>query len=677
MPELLVEIGVEELPASMVKSAAEQLFSALSVRIAESELGGNEGIWMATPRRLIACVDSIAGKQPDKTIEKRGPAANAAFGPDGAALPPLNGFCKSLAIEPAEVEIRGDYVWANIDVRGKRAAVVLSQIIPEAIRTISFEKTMRWGAGKMRFSRPIRWLIALLDGEVVSFEMEGVKSGNLSYGHRFLAPASFEVKSFRDLEVRLRERFVEPDPAQRAAKIKSASESDDKDLIEENVYLTEWPIPVRGHFREDFLELPKPVLVTAMAKHEKFFPVLNATGRISNEFVSITNGGEPETVRRGNEWVLNARFNDAKFFFDEDRRHSLAEFLEKTQRILFQEKLGTVRMRAERISQLAATIASQALLPAEEIENCKLAGMYCKADLSTGLVNELPSLQGKIGGEYAKRENFPDAVCWAISSHYEPGMSPDCEGARAALIAMCADQSDRLAGFLGIGESPSGSSDPYGLRRAATLLIEAQIGWNAEKMGIATWILHATQLYRAQNIDLADESAILAQLRELLESRYAAILSDVPHDARQAAFETVWDERSDRFAMRARMIAALADDIRFVRTAKRPANIVQAAKKKGIHFGEVDESLFETDEEKTLFKDVRRFKGEIMQRPLDAQEDVAALRTLASPIDKFFDEVMVMVDDEVMRNNRLALLAEADALFRKIGDFSKIVIEGE
>ncbi|MBA3725996.1 MAG: glycine--tRNA ligase subunit beta [Armatimonadetes bacterium] len=681
MPELLLEVGVEELPASMVRSAAEQLLALVSDAVREARLGdASEGRWYATPRRLIVVLPDVAETQLDQVVEKRGPAAKGAYGPDGSPTPALIGFAKGAGVDPMKAEVRDDYIWVKSEVRGRSAKEVLMELLPSAIRKISFEKTMRWGSGRTRFSRPIRWIVALIGGEVVPFELETVTAGNRSVGHRFLSPDSFEVASSVELLDRLRQRFVEPDPAAREESIRSRAESLGEGkpvitdaLLEENVYLTEWPVAISGSFRVEFLGLPRPVLVTAMAKHERFFPVEDSDGNITQSFVSVTNAGDPDTVRRGNEWVLNARFNDAKFFFDEDSRLSLAEFLEKTDRIVFQEKLGTVRQRADRIAELASRIAQEAGLPHDEVAICRQAGLLCKGDLSTGLVSELPSLQGKVGGEYARRDGIDQTVCEAISEHYDPNTKPETAGQRAALITMCADQADRLAGYLGIGEAPTGSSDPFALRRAATMLIEAQRDWDAEMASIADWCEYARAGYGVQGIRVSD--SVGEHVKEVLRGRYESLFADIPYDALDAAWATGWDESTAAFLVRARALAELSADVSFVRSAKRPANIVESSRKKGIAFPESPERVFFLEEEEGSLYAAAQAAEQEMGKGLSM--DIETLRALKAPIDSFFDKVMVMTDDVAVRANRLALLATVDALFKRIGDFGKIVIEGE
>ncbi|MCH8274836.1 MAG: glycine--tRNA ligase subunit beta [Armatimonadetes bacterium] len=694
MPELLLEVGCEELPASAVRRAVSELTDRVLEGLGETHLieGRPEPRSACTPRRLIVAVEGVLETQPDRQEERRGPSVKAAYAEDGSPTKALQGFCRGVGLDPSEIETRDDYVWAIRTVKGLPAAEILAEKLPEAIQAVTFDKTMRWGKGRMRFARPIRWVVAVLGGEIIEFELEGVRSGKRSRGHRFLSPQEFEVEDFDSLMNGLRKRKVEPDPDKRVEIIRKESLKKangkpllDDELVEENAFLTEWPSAIRGEFRDEFLSLPPPVLITAMAKHERFFPIEDKEGRLANGFISITNGGGPETVKRGNEWVLNARFNDAKFFYDEDIRHTLEEFLDRTEGIVFQHKLGTIRQRADRIARLAKNIAEKAGCTPEEVEHCETAGRLCKADLSTGLVNELPSLQGIVGGEYAKRGGHPEGVWQAIASHYGPALSPKTGAERAALVVMCADESDRLAGFLGAGDRPKGSRDPYGLRRSAARLIDAQMGWNAEKAAIAEWIALAADGYGVQGVGLAPDDEIAEGLKEILEGRYEAMFPDIRYDAREAAWAARWDDGTSRFVARARALTKFAEDVSFVRTAKRPGNIVAAARKKGIVIEElndpdsIDRSLFGYEEEGRLLEAAIKTRPVIEQLDRDQRfEDmVHELRGLAKPIDAFFDEVMVMTDDERLRDNRLRLLAYVDGLFRRIGDFDKIVIEGD
>lgn len=665
MPTLLLEIGVEELPASMVDSASSQLADGVAAVVRDCALGAAAHVERyGTPRRLIVLVQDVAESQQDRTERRRGPSAKAAFKDDGSPTPALEGFARGAGVRPADVVVEGEYVYAEVSLKGKPAVEALAEPLASAVKSISFDKTMRWGAGRTRFSRPIRWIVALLGDAVIPLQIETATAGSRSRGHRFLSPEEFEANPSTFIDD-LRQRFVEPDMLRRMAMIELKAREEaahvvlSDELLLENANLTEWPMPIRGEFRKEFQVLPEAVLVTAMAKHERFFPVAAGSG-ISTYFVSVTNAGEPETVREGNEWVLNARLNDALFFYEEDSRKTIEDFLEATDRIVFQEKLGTILQRSERLAKLARKIASDLGFDADQAAE---AARLCKADLATGLVSELPSLQGKVGGEYARRSGAAEAVCEAIASHYAPS-SGNWYGGDEPLgdVVLCADQADRLAGYLGIGEVPSGSSDPYALRRAVSMMMETD---NAR---IADWVDAARAEYAAQGFELQDATE---DLKELMYGRYEAIYSEIPYDALAAAWATNWREAPEALTSRARLLGKLSEDIEFVRTAKRPGNILQAAAKKDLRIAEeVDTSAFADKEEGDLYN-----AGDSVQDKRDLEDFVDELRKLKPAIDAYFDKVMVMVDDEKLRANRLATLAQIDRHFRRIGDFSKIVIE--
>ncbi|MEZ0324745.1 MAG: glycine--tRNA ligase subunit beta [Fimbriimonas sp.] len=695
MPELLLEVGVEELPATFVRKATSDLADHLKKSLTEAGILPEDAVItaMGTPRRLIVGISNVLDRQEDQVKEQRGPGLKAAYDAEGNPSQALLGFCRAQGGDPSQLRNDGQYVWLTKQIPGKASSELLSDLLPKAVRSLTFDKTMRWGAAKMRFARPIRWIVALLDAEVVPFDIEGVISGNESRGHRFYASETFRVSGLGQLMGELRQRHVEPDPEVRrraiieqATAIAPGTPQMSEALIDENVYLTEWPTAIAGTYRQEYQELPQPVLVTAMAKHEKMFPVRDGEGKLTNSFVFIRNSGEDETVRKGAEWVLNARFNDAKFFLDEDKKHTLKEFLEKTSGILFQDKLGTVRQRADRLSRLAEEIARQTGANEEETRFAREAGLYSKADLSTGLVSELASLQGVIGGEYAKREGFADAVCWALASQYDLSKNPEvkCEGARTAIRLLLADQLDKLAGYLGVGLAPSGSSDPFGLRRAATLIIEASWLWPGELPSFQGIFAGALESYEAQGVTL-DRQGAMASLAEVFASRYEALLAEVRYDMLNAALgeRGLQDVASPKaFRMKLRVLERLVDDVPFVQTATRPVNIVAAAKKKDIPVGETlspEErvNLHSSDGEELL--SVAIALEAPLREAMTAENDEEAARlllTLAGPINRCFDSTMVMAEEPDVRYARLTLLQMVSRLLLQSGDWSKIVIEG-
>ncbi|MFZ4508815.1 MAG: glycine--tRNA ligase subunit beta [Fimbriimonas sp.] len=695
MAEFLLEVGCEELPATFVRKAQADLLGLLTQALREANILLGEGRSLATPRRLVVGFADLRDRQEDVQKDVRGPAVKAAFDADGKPTGALLGFCRGQGVSPDSVRHEGDYAWITKLVPGRETREILAEVVPQAIRALTFEKSMRWGASRMRFARPIRWILCAFDGQVVPFEIEGVASGTSSRGHRFYASEAFEAKNWTELTEGLVARKVEADASLRrerilagVAAVATGKPELSESLIEENTYLTEWPTAIAGHFREEFMGLPEPVLVIAMAKHERMFPVRGDDGRLTNQFVFIRNSGEDETVQRGSQWVLNARFNDAKFFFDEDKKVTFDGFLAKTSGILFQEKLGTVRQRADRLASLTAEIARATGASDEEVEFARLAGLYAKADLSTGLVSELSSLQGIIGGEYAKREGFPEAVCAAIRDQYNLGAVPaeDTASSRTALRLIMADQLDKLAGYLGLGLSPTGSSDPFGLRRAVTLLIEAAWAWPSALPPCDQMMEFAMAEYRKQPVAL-DDSAAFDSLTEIFRGRYPALMGHFRHDILDAAMlaEMRWELTMPRSVrLRAEVLREVSADVALVQTATRPLNIVAAAKKKGISYGwddplrQVIESDLASAEGLALLAVLRDQEEAVFVAAREGQADVllASLRNLSGPISDFFEKTMVMVDEEATRFARLTLLHAAALQVLAIGDVSKLVIEG-
>jgi glycyl-tRNA synthetase beta chain len=694
MPQVLFELGCEELPATFVRKAYEQLAAEILSRLDDAGVSHGAATAMGTPRRLIVSIEDVSERQPDRTTAQRGPGLKGAYDAEGNPTQALQGFCRGQGVDPSQVRKEGDYVWIDKTAPGKPTHELLAEILPAAVRALTFDKSMRWGSSRMRFARPIRWFLAAFDGGVVEFQIEGVKSGLMSRGHRFNHPEEFQATSLYALLAGLRGRDVEPDPAIREARIREGAErvADGHaqltdDLVEENVFLTEWPNAVGGRFKSDFLGLPEPVLVIAMAKHERMFPVRDGDGKITDRFVAIRNSGVDEVVSDGNAWVLNARFNDAKFFFDEDSKFTLDDFLAKTERIAFQEKLGSIRQRAERLGAIADVVARHTNADQVEQEFAQKAAVYAKADLSSGLVSELPALQGVIGGEYARREGFDDAVCWAIASHYDLSKNPkpDCPGARTAVRVLIADQLDKLAGYLGLGMAPSGSSDPFGLRRAVTLLIEAAWAWQEPLPSYLEMFEYALGRYERQGIELDHQGAI-RHAAQIFESRYEALLSHARHDHIEAATlegaGQLMLPRQVRFRLKAVQEAAL--DVAFIQTARRPINIIVAAEKKGVDFHRdqpllhLDRSALDSSAGEALAEELSAIRGGLSAavRLEDAPGLVALLRRLHAPINAFFDQAMIMVDDERIRSARLTLLEACRHEIVLAGDLSKIVIDG-
>jgi glycyl-tRNA synthetase beta chain len=603
----------------------------------------------------------------------RGPALKAAYDAEGKPTGALLGFCRSNGVAVEELRKDETYVWLTKTVVGLATEELLADLLPKSITGLTFEKSMRWGKGRLRFARPIRWLLAAFDGKSVNFEIEGVAAGLESRGHRFYAPETFSATSLESLLKGLRTRRVEPDVDIRTESIREqalaiAGGAPDlpEELVEENAFLVENPTAITGEFRMEHLSLPT--------------------------FIFIRNSGEDASVRRGAEWVLNARLDDAQFFYKDDSKHDLDYFLEKTSGIVFQEKLGSVRERADRLESLSGFIASQSGASDEEIAWAKLGGRYAKADLSTGLVGDMASLQGVVGGDYARRAGHPEAACWAISSQYNAALnpSPATPNARTALRVCLADNLDKLVGYLGLGLIPTGSSDPYGLRRAATVLIEIALTWPEAALNYKQLSLEAASLYQtagSQN-NVADmETALM----ELFANRYPIIFPSARYDVLEAA-----THREDAGILVPSLIATriaaldfLASDHGFVQTATRPINILSAAKKKGAKFSELGVGLHDSQDKakfqdaldstegRTLYDAAIAAKGIGESLRNGSSEGViSAAKCLEKPINAFFDSTMVMAEDETTRYARLTLVQLVALELRVIGDFTKLVLEG-
>ncbi|MCZ8137786.1 MAG: glycine--tRNA ligase subunit beta [Armatimonadota bacterium] len=681
MPHFLLEIGCEELPASSIVRANRALAAEIQGMLEERGLGVDGVQLYGTPRRLIVAFDGLLAQQPDREKRSRGPAVGAAYDAEGKPTKALEGFCRGQGVDPATAESDGQYVWVTKTEPGRPTQEILGELIPLALEKVPFSKTMRWADLSVRFARPVRWILAAFDGELVPCAWAGIASGLASRGHRFEHPGPFEARTLDDLVRELRARMVEPDPqvrmqviADRAQAVCSGTPDLSGDLVEENAFLTEWPEALEGSFPDEYLELPEPVLVTTMAKHERFFPVRDEAGRLMPKFISIRGGGVDEDVRKGNEWVLRARFNDARFFFIQDQRRTLDEFLEATQGMNFDAKLGTIRQRADRLASLARTFAEVAY-GADVAGVAELAGRYAKADLTTGLVDEMDELQGVIGGVYAQRDGLSADVAHAIGTHYayQSNLMVVCVGAKAGLAVTLADQMDKLAGFLGLGRIPSGSSDPLGLRRAANILIEIAENGGAPT-GYESHLDAALAAYAAQGVELDREGAHKA-LKSLMEQRYRSRADDIPADWLDAAMGDGQDLLNPLvIQFRVLLARELAGEAELLSTLSRPLNLWSAAQKQGLNGSEGTADLQSAEGEQLRQQATQAAAGlnEAYERR-DAMAVKAAFVALSTPIHQFFESTMVMAEDTQVRDARLALVRQLTEMIRPAGDITKII----
>jgi glycyl-tRNA synthetase beta chain len=663
VPELLLEIGCEELPARAAPGALAQLGARTSALLQELRLGGGAPRLFGTPRRLGVWVADVAERQPDTEEWVRGPARGAAFDAEGRPTPAALGFARAQGVAVADLAVRAvgdrEYVFALRRSPGRPALAVLGERLPALVTGLEFPKSMRWGSLDIRFGRPIRWLLALLDDEVVPFTLGEVRSGRVSFGHRSLHPGAVEVARPADYPAALAAAGVVADPEERARRIRDGCRRaaagvgrprTDPDLLAEVTWLVEHPYPFLGSFPEEALAVPEPVLVEVMRVQQRYFPVEAEDGRLLPRFCGVRDGdGEHlAQVVAGNERVLRARFADARFFYEEDRRRPLAERAGELHRVLFAEGLGTLADKAARLAELATH-----LLPAGG-EALRRAALLCKADRLTHLVTEFPELEGTMGAHYAERDGEPAEVVAAIAEHVLPraagGELPRSERGRALALA---DRLDNLAGHFLAGHAPTGSQDPFGLRRQAIAALRILADWELDLGEAAAF---AMRLYGRDDA-LPDLLAFLrARLRGLMEEaghRYDAVEAVLAKP--EWRVPVLWGRLRELEAL---LASPLAADVLTV--YRRAANL--SAKLEGD--AAVDPELLATDEERALWRALQQAQG----RP--HAEAVAGLRPA---LDALLERVLIMAPERELRRNRLALLAAVAAFAARDAALDRVV----
>jgi glycyl-tRNA synthetase beta chain len=705
--DLLFEIGVEELPAGYVPPALAQLESGVREGLDALRLPFGGVLTYATPRRLTVLVHRVGPRQSDLDEEAMGPAARVAFDAEGRPTRALLGFCAGKGVEASAVRRvqtpKGEYVAVTVHHAGRPAAEVLPGMLAGVARALQFPKAMRWDAGDYRFGRPVRWLLALLGADVLPVAAFGVDAARATFGHRFLHSDTLKVKEPGAYLDALRAARVLADPNERrrvvveqvtaAAAERGGRVVADDELTDIVNYLVEWPTAIAGGFGERYLDLPREVIVTALREHQRFFAVERSDGTLLPCFITVRNGDGKglDTVRRGNEDVLVARLEDARFYWDTDLKHPPAELVEKLADVVWMEGLGSLRDKATRLESLAGWLGER--LEPSAREAAVRAALLCKTDLLGEMIGsgkEYASLEGIMGGHYARRAGESDAVAAAISEHYLPrgtGDEPPFSAA-GALLAL-ADKLDHVAGAFVAGKAPSGSEDPYGVRRAANgaIRIVLERGWSLDLRAAA---MEVTRPYFAADPDLA-QAEIMKKLGEFLRSRVDTALADrgLAYDIREAALEARillsgaarpgWCDAADVLA-RARALEAFRNDPRFtplVVLFKRVANILKAVSEAlppaldTVRLGDSHEQALLAATELAR----ARTAGSWEQR--DYAAILPELLGMGDAIHGFFDHVMVNVDDAALRLNRLRLLSDVRELFLRGWDLSKVVVEGE
>ena len=684
----LLEIGTEEIPAGFIPKALEGLQSLLAKKLAELQLPYREIRTMGTPRRLACSVDGLLLRQEDEEKTVFGPPKQAAFDADGNPTKAAAGFARAHGADPSDLSTentaKGEVVCLRKKIEGRNTAELLSEFLPGLITSLPFPKSMRWGSSTISFARPIHWILAILEGKVVPFEVGSISSSDMTRGHRFAAPEPFAVKNEADYREKLRKAYVIVDPSERSAMLreeitKSVVEAGgtilpDDELVEENTYLVEYPAAACGGFDQKYLELPRQVLITAMREHQRYFAVTDKNGDLLPHFVAVNNtpARNPGVVRSGHERVLRARLEDARFFYEEDSKASLADHAERLRNVLFQAKLGTSYEKMERFRELAAFMAGR--IKPESAEDVKRCAYLCKADLVSEMVGEFPSLQGVMGAVYAKLAGEDLSVASGIEEHYLPRFSGDRlpEGDVGAMVGI-ADRLDTITGCFSIGLIPTGAADPYALRRHTLaiihILLDKQYDLDLRELVQESLRLLGERIERP-------EADILQDVLDFFRVRLRGVLLDrgFGHDVLDSVLSLYGPNIPDA-VKRVEAVSEWRNRSDFETSATSFKRVFNIIKDQPV-MGDVDSGLFQTHEEaqllggcQTVGKDV-----EPAMKDKDYRRALSSMLSLKGPIDAFFDSVMVMDKDPQVRANRLNLLGNLTGLFCRLADFSKLEV---
>ncbi len=688
--DLLLEIGCEEIPSRFMSGALQQLAVEAKAMLAEKRFEFKKIDTAGTPRRLTLVVRELADRQPDLIETIKGPPVDRAYDAEGSPTRALEGFLKSRNAAAGDIEeedIKGAlYIVLHQKVTGKDTTDVLPELLPRLIQKLNFPRPMYWQSREIRFARPIRWIMALYDGVPVSFSYAGINSANQTFGHRFLAPEAVVINSVEHYYKTLEEKFVIVDPERRLEIIRrqlaeKAAEKGgrpliDNNLLEEVLYLVEYPVAVDGYYDEAYLDLPPEVLVTTMQHHQRYFPLVGEdNGDLLPFFVGISNNRFHKNIRRGYSKVLQARLADARFFFDEDCKQHLENYVEKLNGVVFLEKLGSLEQKRQRLVKLAEELGRELGMPNEKIEKTSRAAHLCKADLVTDMVREFTELQGVMGREYARISGEPEEVAVAIFEHYLPRFGGDRipKTLQGAIVSL-ADRIDTLAGCFAVGIQPTGSQDPYALRRqaqgAVTILQRLDLNLPLDKYIKISLDVLATTLEE----DLTEQKRVelTADLKDFFAQRirFAMQEMEITFEVIEAVLGVPVNTVSALFkraiSLTEYLQGPLLDDV--ITAYNRVANLApKEAEEK------VNVALLQEESEKKLYHAFLKAK-----LAFDSTEDLARcleeLQHLRKSVDGFFDHVMVMVDDDRIRTNRLNLLFALKELFNQVADFSKLPV---
>jgi len=689
--ELLLEIGTEEIPSDYLENGLKALKDLAETQLKNSRIELGEPLaTYGTPRRLVLVGKAVEDKQADTVQEITGPPKAAAFDDKGKPTKAALGFAKKHGIPVEDLGVletpKGDYLFVKRSIPGRPTPEVLSEVFPRILADIPWPKSMRWGSEGFPFVRPIHWMIALYNGSVVPFEVAGIKSGNTTRGHRFMAPRMIQVTSLDDYLATLGKNLVLVDQKKRAEKVEdvvakaaagvSGLPIKDEELVSTVANMVEYPSAVCGSFDKAFLSIPSPVLITAMKKHQKYFALQDGQGRLMPNFVAVNNtiAKDEDLVRKGHEKVLRARLSDASFFFKEDRKKPLEARLEDLKGVIYQAELGTSYAKVQRFSALAEFVAEK--VAPEKLQQVRLAARLCKCDLVTQMVTEFPTLQGVMGMEYARLDGHPEEVCLAVHEHYLPARAgDDLPSSVPGAIVSVADRMDTIAGFFAIGLEPTGAADPFALRRHALAIIRIleSRDWDVSLKELVSKALSIL----AKEISF-DEPLILSKILDFFRERYRQMMlrSDYGYGLVEAAIAVEFDrinQLRSRLDQLQTFVKEFGEFESFVLTSKRISNILKNQEET---MG-VQPALFKAPCEFKLWESYHAVKHPIEDfiEKRNTYEALRLMATLKAPVDDFFNGVEILIKESVeLKNNRVGILQELSRLFLKVADFSKFAI---
>ena len=688
MAEFFIEIGSEEIPSSYIEPALKYMREEIRSFFSRNRIEAENPKTMGTPRRLVVSVKGVTTMQKDSVDEFLGPGVSVAYDEKGQPTKAAIGFARGKGLDVANLTRKqtpkGEVVCALIENKGRSTSSLLNEYLPQLINEIPFQKKMRWANNSRPFARPLHWVAALFDGEALDFEFDGIANDVVSRGHRFLKPEQFQINGVESYLKECEQHFLMVDPETRKASIleqvqnlaKQAGGSikEDEDLLNLINFLVEYPVAIKGDFDSKFLKLPEELLVISMKYHQKYFPIWDEKDNLIPCFITVSNmpAENGDEIRKGNERVLRARLEDARFFYDEDRKKKIEDFVESLKGVVFQKKLGTIHEKVCRITDLAGILAGR-ICPHKE-QQIRRAAYLSKADLVSQMVFEFPELQGIMGGYYALHSGENAEVAQAIKEHYRPTFAgddlPSCDS--GAIMAV-ADKLDTIVGCIGVGLIPSGSEDPYGLRRHSLGILQIILdqGWQ-----------FSFQALVEDSINLITDKAKLKKdeikkhIEDLFFQRYKTLLNGegFPYDAIDCVLSTGMVSVVDVRA-KVKAFTDLKKQAHFEPLAiafKRVASILD----KKVD-GEIDPGLLNEPAEKQLYEAFLKVKSPVLDH-IKKKEFSKALEKMGDikpSVDNFFDNVMVMVEDSSLCTNRMCLLRDISGLFSDLADFSKIVVK--